>query len=72
MIAPHATARPRDAFAPDAWHHDINAAIVDGDRGFRLTKRQRSRRYPTRLLRYFIPFHWLGREAARRQRPLKV
>jgi hypothetical protein len=72
MIAPHATARPCDAFAPDAWHHDINAAIVDGDRGFRLTRRQRSRRYPTRLLRYFIPFHWLGREAARRQRPLKV
>ena len=52
MIAPHATVRPRDAFAPEAWHHDINPAIVEGGREFLLTKRQRSRRYPTRLLRY--------------------
>lgn len=62
----------RDVFASDVWHHDLNSALIASDREFRLTARQRSRRYPTRLLRYFIPFHWIGREAARRQRPLKV
>ncbi len=60
-----------EAFAPSTWHHDINVRVAaDGE--FRLTRRQRLRRYPSRLLRYFIPFHWLGREAARRGRPLRV
>ena len=34
--------------------------------------RQMVRRYPSRLLRYFVPFHWLVREAVRRARPLSV
>jgi 2-polyprenyl-3-methyl-5-hydroxy-6-metoxy-1,4-benzoquinol methylase len=60
------------AFAPGRWHHDINAAIVDRHTDFLLTRRQRSRRYPSRLLRYFIPFHWIGREAVARERPVRV
>jgi 2-polyprenyl-3-methyl-5-hydroxy-6-metoxy-1,4-benzoquinol methylase len=71
MIIARTPARVDDAFAPAAWHHDINAQIAADDE-FQLTRRQRSRRYPSRLLRYFIPFHWLGREAARRGRPLRV
>jgi hypothetical protein len=62
----------RNIFAKDLWHHDLNSTLIASGREFRLTARQRSRRYPTRLLRYFIPFHWIGREAARRQRPLTV
>lgn len=61
-----------EAFAAGRWHHDINAAIVDEHTDFLLTERQRSRRYPSRLLRYFIPFHWIGREAAQRGRPVRV
>lgn len=71
MIIARAGTQPAAVFSPAVWHHDLNARITE-DHGFRLTKRQRSRRYPSRLLRYFIPFHWLGREAVRRGRPLKV
>ena len=71
MIIKRAGLQPADVFSATAWHHDINARIV-ADHDFLLTPRQRSRRYPSRLLRYFIPFHWLGREAARRGRPLRV
>lgn len=60
------------AFSGKVWHHDINRLIVEQDQHFALTARQRSRRYPARLLRYFVPFHWLGREAARRGRPIRV
>jgi SAM-dependent methyltransferase len=62
----------QDVFAADTWHHDLNSALIDSGREFLLTARQRSRRYPARLLRYFIPFHWIGREAARRGRALRV
>lgn len=58
-------------FCKSAWHHDINIPIAQ-NLDFRLSSRQRSRRYPSRLLRYFIPFHWLGREAIRQGRPLKI
>lgn len=61
-----------EAFSGKVWHHDINRAIVEQDPQFALTARQRTRRYPARLLRYFVPFHWIGREAVRRGRPLRV
>ena len=61
------------SFSNDIMHHDINSKIVESGRPFdTLSDRQRSRRYPSRLLRYFVPFHWLGREAVRQARPLKV
>ena len=62
---------PLAVFSKSGWHHDINTQIVK-DPHFRLSTRQRSRQYPARLLRYFIPFHWLGRESMRRGRPLKI
>lgn len=71
MITARVGSRPADVFPAATWHHDINVGITR-DHDFLLTPRQRSRRYPSRLLRYFIPFHWLGREAARRGRPLRV
>lgn len=54
------------------WQHTVNAAITHNDSDFLLSDRQRSRRYPTRLLRYLIPFHWIGQEAERRGRPLRI
>lgn len=59
-------------FSGNALHHEINPEITKSKRFFALSDRQRSRRFPSRLLRYFVPFHWLGREAVRRGRPLSV
>ena len=60
------------SFPGNVLHHDINSKLIESDRFFSLSDRQMSRRYPSRLLRYFVPFHWLGREAVRRGRPLRV
>jgi hypothetical protein len=60
------------AFSGKVWHHDISRIIVERGRQFALTDQQRSRRYPSRLLRYHVPFHWIAREAVRRGRPLRV
>ncbi len=72
MMTNDETNKLTEAFSGKVWYHDINRVIVEQDRDFALTARQRSRRYPARLLRYFVPFHWLGREAAHRGRPLRV
>ncbi|MBN1908662.1 MAG: methyltransferase domain-containing protein [Pirellulales bacterium] len=62
----------QQVFSSRLWHHDVSRRVVETDPDFGITQREQSRKYPSRLIRYFVPFHWLGREAVRRGRPLRV
>ncbi len=71
-MTPDGMSKLTAAFSGKVWHHDITRLIVEEASPFALTGRRLLRRYPARLLRYFVPFHWLGRQAVRCGRPLRV